>query len=229
MLPSYLCGGVKGRSIADSVAMHLEARTLVTIDIKAFFPKIDNLQVFRVWHDLLKFSPKISGMLTRLTTFERHLPQGAPTSTLLANLVLHNIDEPVREACGRSAINYSTWIDDLAFSGNNPQHIIPTVTKALSLAGLGVSHKKLRIMGPGDRKVLLGIVLNRSPNVRREYLSDVRSGIHKLRTNCVRSSGSQRYVASLEGKIHHIANVAPLKSTRLAVDLQNALPSKLTR
>jgi RNA-directed DNA polymerase len=223
VLPTYLCGGAKGRTIAESVAMHLGEKTLVTADIKSFFPLISNIQVFRVWRDLLKFSPKISGILTRLTTFQRHLPQGAPTSTLLANLVLHNIDEPIREACRKLAINYSTWIDDLAFSGENPQQIIPAVTNALSSAGLGISHKKLHIMGPGDRKILLGIVLNRLPNVRREYLSDVRSGIHKVRTNCVPNADLQAYVASLEGKIRHIAAFAPRRGQRLSAQLQNAV------
>lgn len=223
VLPSYLCGGVKGKTIIDDVMMHLSARTLVTIDIKAFFPSITNVQVFRVWHDLLKFSHQISGILTQLTTFKRHLPQGAPTSSLLANLVVHNIDAPIREACERSEINYSTWIDDLAFSGEYPQQIIPTVVRALSSAGLGISHKKLRVMGPGESKVLLGTVLNRFPNVRREYLSQTRSGIHKLRTDCVSTADFQKYLCSLEGKIRHITRVAPRKGEKLSLELQGAL------
>lgn len=222
LLPSYLCGGVKGKSVLDSVRLHLSARTLVTIDIKAFFPKIDNRQVFRVWRNLLKFSPEIAGILTRLTTFERHLPQGAPTSTLLANLVLHNIDDPIREDCQRSTISYSTWIDDLAFSGDDPQQVIPTVVKALSSVGLGISHRKLRIMGPGERKILMGIVLNDLPNVRREYLSDVRSGIRKLRTGCVLPDELPGYLSSLKGKIRHIATMAPHKSQRLSEDFFGA-------
>jgi len=74
-LPQYICGGVEGKTIIDNVFMHLGASVLVTIDIKNFFRKITNTQVYRVWRDVLGWSPRAAGLLTRLTTFERHLPQ----------------------------------------------------------------------------------------------------------------------------------------------------------
>lgn len=222
VLPTYLCGGIRGKTIIDNVMMHVGARTLVTVDIKDFFPSIDNRRVFQVWREMLGFSERISSILTKLTTLERHLPQGAPTSALLANLVLHNIDAPIRSQCAESAITYSTWIDDLAFSGDSPQQIIQTVTRTLSSVGFGISHRKLRIMGPGDRKLLVGIVLNRFPNIRREYLSQVRSGIHKLRAGLVSKHEMRAYVDSLEGKICHIGTLAPVKGQRLLADLVSA-------
>src|SRR5579862_1194435 len=91
-LPSYLCGGVKGRSLLDNVFIHLDSKVLVTIDIKSYFPSITNIQVYDVWRHRLKCSHRISEILTKVTTFERHLPQGASTSTTLANLVLNSLD-----------------------------------------------------------------------------------------------------------------------------------------
>lgn len=217
--PPYLRGGIMGSTIIDNVMMHVGARTLVTLDIKAFFPSIDNRQVFRVWREMLGFSGRVSNVLTKLTTFERRLPQGAPTSALLANLVLHSMDGPIRAHCEKSGITYSTWIDDLAFSGDRPQQIIQTVTQTLSAAGFGISHRKLRIMGPGDRKLLVGIVLNQFPNIRCEYIAQVRSGIHKLRAGLIPKNNLRAYIDSLEGKIRHVATLAPTKSQRLLVDL----------
>jgi len=78
-------------------------------------------------------------------------------------------------------------------------------------------------MGPGDRKVLIGTVLNRFPNVRREYLSQVRSGICKLRTGCVAEAELRAYICSLEGKIRYIAALAPHKSQKLSAELQKAV------
>lgn len=221
-LPTYLRGGIRGNTIIDNVRMHAGARTLVTLDIKEFFPSINNRQVFRVWREMLGFSARISSILTKLTTFERRLPQGAPTSALLANLVLHSIDGPIREHCEKSAITYSTWIDDLAFSGDSPQEIIRTVTQTLSSAGFGISHRKLKIMGPGDRKLLVGLVLNRFPNIRRQYVGQVRSGIHKLRTGIVSPSDLLPYNDSLDGKIRHIGALAPTKGQKLLLDLASA-------
>jgi RNA-directed DNA polymerase len=223
-LPSYLCGGVRGKSVIDNVNMHLGSRCLVTIDIKSFFPSIDNHQVFKVWRNLLNCSDRISRLLTRLTTFERHLPQGAPTSTLLANLVLHTADGPIRDECKRLVVRYSSWVDDLAFSGDNPQQVIQTAASTLRAAGFAISHKKLKIMGPGTRKCLNGTMLTRFPSVHPERLGWIRSGIHKLRTGHVPAEETASYVRSLKGKIQQVLTLAPRKGIKLLQALENASP-----
>ena len=83
VFPHYLCGGVPGKTVLDNVFIHLNAPFLVTLDIKKFFRRITTFQVFRVWNEVLNCTPRISKLLTQVTTFERHLPQGAPTGTLL--------------------------------------------------------------------------------------------------------------------------------------------------
>jgi len=135
----------------DNVTIHLGASVLVTVDIKNFFPSIHNRMVYRVWSELLGCSPEISSLLTRLTTREHHLPQGSSTSTTLANLALFMIDGPIRAACDARSVHYSTWVDDLAFSGANARDVLPTVIQTLKDSGLAVARSKLRIMGPGTR------------------------------------------------------------------------------
>ncbi len=77
-------------------------------------------------------------------------------------------------------------------------------------------------MGPGDRKLLLGTVLNRFPSIRREYVAQVRSGIHKLRMGLVSGNSLRPYIDSLEGKISHIATLSPTKGQKLLLDLTSA-------
>jgi hypothetical protein len=158
-------------------------------------------------------------VLTQLTTFERHLPQGAPTSTLLANLVLHSCDGPIRFECERLGIRYSTWVDDLAFSSDDPRPVIPLVVEALRRAGFRIPHKKLEIIGPGARKILNGVLLGRELSVPPDRLARIRSGIHKLRQGKVSTENLGRYTQSLLGSIAHVASIVPRKAQKLRAEL----------
>lgn len=221
-LPSHICGGIRGKKVLDNVALHKNSRVLVKIDIKRFFPSITNKHVYAVWSELLNCSPEISGLLTRLTTFERHLPQGAPTSTMLANLVLYSCDGAIRDECTRWNIQYSSWIDDLAFSSNDPRPVIKVVVRVLRQHGFRVSRKKLEIASPSVRRVLNGVVLGRGLGVPPERLSRIRSGIHKLAEGHVPAMQIERYVRSLRGSIAQIKPISAKKAERLSRNLEAA-------
>jgi RNA-directed DNA polymerase len=217
-LPDHMCGGVKGKSVLDNVGLHSDARVLIKMDIARFFPSITNVHVYRVWAGLLRCSPEISGLLTQLTTFERHLPQGGPSSTLLANLVLYSADGPIRAECARVGIRYSWWIDDhLAFSSHDPRPIVPLVVATLCKSGFRISRKKLEIIGPRERKILNGVVLGRRVSVPSERFSRVRSGTHKLREEKVPAAEVDRYVEGLRGSVAQISTVDRARARRLAV------------
>ena len=215
LLPEYLCGGVKGRTLLHNVMIHPGAKVLVSMDIKSFFPSITNMHVYTVWRNLLNCSPRIAGILTKLTTFERHLPQGAPTSTTLANLVLYSVDAPIRTECNRRNVRYSTWVDDLAFSGDSAREVINLAAGALRSSGFASPHKKQKIMGSGSRKVLNNVLMGRFPTVLRERYSQLRSGIHKLRTRQVSKHEFKAYLRSLEGSISQVGSIDPRKGKKL--------------
>jgi RNA-directed DNA polymerase len=221
--PAYLCAGVKGRSLLDNARIHLSSPVLATLDIRSFFPSVSNIQVYKVWREVLDCSPRIASALTKLTTFERHLPQGAPTSTLLANLVLFSVDRTIREECLRRGVRYSTWVDDLAFSGEDAREVIGVAVKALSGAGFSVSHRKMKVMGAGDRKVLTGLLLGKQPGVLPQRLSNLRSGIHKLRTGKVPLSLQERYVRSPRGSINFVGLISQQKARPLHEELDDCL------
>jgi hypothetical protein len=221
-LPYHICGGITGKSVLDNVAQHKGSKVLLKIDIARFFPSISNKHVYTVWRELLGCSPRISSLLTKLTTFERHLPQGAPSSTMLANLVLYSSDGPIRFECERLKIRYSTWVDDLAFSSENPRSVVNLVVSSLRKNGFRISRKKLEIMGPGSRKILNGVMLGRQLSVPPDRLARIRSGIHKLRQGRIQGVDVARYVQSLRGSIAQIASVNPIKAKALQQELDAA-------
>lgn len=208
-LSGHICGGVKGKTLLDNIAPHLNARVIVTADIKGFFPSITTFQVYEIWSRLLGCSPEIAATLTRLTTFERRLPQGAPTSSTLANLVLFSFDQPIRSFCAKHGITYTTWIDDLIFSGAESRSVINVAVAALREGGFSLPHKKLKIMTAGKRMRVTGVLLGEKPGVIRRYARDTRAGIYRLATGDVEQLKVDRYVRGIRGRIAHVDRLNP--------------------
>jgi RNA-directed DNA polymerase len=180
-------------------------------------PSITNLHVYRLWANvLLGCSPAVASLLTKISTFDRLLPQGAPTSPALANLFIWSIDGEIRDACAQLGLEYSTWIDDLAFSGDRARDVIQVVVVALKRNGLRLSHKKIKIMGGSESKLLTGTRFgSRSLRAPREMCDRARAGIHKLGCGLVPESEMAIYCRKLSALISHIKRLSPQDSVRL--------------
>jgi RNA-directed DNA polymerase len=227
--PPHICGAVQSRSIIDNASLHLGTPLLVTIDIRQCFPSISNKHVYRVWKELLGCSASVAAKLTELTTFQRHLPQGAPTSPLLANLFVWLIDEPIRTLCTELGLAYSTWIDDLAFSGPRAREIIQPAISILAAEKLSVSRNKIHVMGGRAVKLITGARLGadriRSP---KELNSRVRSALHKLALAAVPEEDQEKYIKGLSAQIRHIQQLCPQDTKALETDLL-AVQSNLSK
>lgn len=160
-VPEYICGGVKGRSVLHNVAFHQNAKTLVTLDIKSWFLSITARRIYFVWRRVLNCSRKVARLLTTLTTFNGYLPQGAPTSTTLSNMVLYSIDLAIRKVAKARGVAYSSWVDDLPLSGARARDLIPVVITTLKRAGFKISRSKLKVMGARKQRVVNGVVATR--------------------------------------------------------------------
>lgn len=222
-LPEHLLGGVSGRCIRDNARLHMGARHLVTIDIKNFYPSITPAQVFSVFRKTLNCSREVAYLLTSLTTCRERLPQGAPTSPILANLVLSSFDAQIRFACVEAQVLYSSWVDDLAFSGESVGNVVGIAITTLTKAGFRVAHNKIKRMAPGDRKELNKLVLGRFITVRKEYRTGIRAGIHNLLCGKVRDGELEGYIEGLKGKINYLGLFDNRKAIAASKRLQHAL------
>jgi hypothetical protein len=133
------------------------------------------------------------------------------------------IDAPIRKMCDDLRVAYSTWLDDLAFSGENARHLIQPAIRVLADNGLRVKRSKIRIMGPTAIKILTGTRLGshkvRSP---KEKLSRVRSGIHKLQQGLVEPSDEETFISGLVGQLRFIEQLCPSDVRAYASTLKNA-------
>lgn len=222
-LPEHICGGVRGRSVLYNVAHHQNESTIVTLDIKSCFPSITAHHVYFVWRVVLKCSHKVARLLTRLTTFNGHLPQGAPTSTTLANLVLYSIDAPIRRAAAERGVNYSSWIDDIPLSGSEARNLIPIAVSTLRRGGFRISRSKLKVMGGRNRREVNGVIASATPSLSRIKRDQIRAALHRLRIGDIRVEDRATYIATQKGRIAYLASINRNQARKFEMQLAEIL------
>ncbi len=114
-LPDEIHGGAKKRSNITNAKPHQGNKFQFTTDLKSFFPSITHKRVYDTFISL-GFSNHYSHWLTKLTTWKYKLPQGAPTSTHIANLVFLEADYKLISFCNENGLVYTRYVDDLTFS-----------------------------------------------------------------------------------------------------------------
>ena len=141
-LPDYAYGAVKGRDNVDNANVHKGKKYKFTTDLRNFFPSVSHHQVFKMFR-LYEFSPEVSRILTQLTTYKGRIPQGAPTSSSIANLVFVKTGKNLDFFAKQYHITFTSFIDDLTFSSpfdfkDKTNEILEMVQKD----GFKISHNK---------------------------------------------------------------------------------------
>jgi RNA-directed DNA polymerase len=219
-LPHFLFGAIRGRSIRLHAEQHLAAKLVVKMDIKNYYPSITNDHIFHVWRNILMCSPRIARLLTKLTTYNRHLPQGAPTSPALANILLASIYSPVLAACADRNITATAWVDDLIFSGDHAKQMIEIVRKILSDNGFAPARKKIEILNGRAEKTITGVRLGKDgPRAGKQKLRDIRAGLHNLKRGRFTEGGRAADIRKLQGQITFVRSLCPSDAVPLAAAL----------
>lgn len=110
----------KGGTLSGNAAPHVGKRYLLKLDISDFFGSIRFEQVHSAAFHTRYFSRQVGFLLTTLCCKDGVLPQGAPTSPALSNLVMRNFDTNMARWCQRRGIAYTRYCDDLTFSADHP-------------------------------------------------------------------------------------------------------------
>ncbi len=142
-------GAVKGRSIKDNAKMHLGARFIAKLDIKAFYPSVRYDRVYAFFRGV-GCSPVVARILTLLVTRRHALPLGASTSPFVADQVVRDIDLRISGLARKAGLVYSRYVDDITISGTIPlTRFRNTVLKILRQSGFKAKASKLVMYGPG--------------------------------------------------------------------------------
>ena len=217
----YVTSYLKDKSLVNNALPHLSQKIILKLDIKNFFNSIDFESLYRVLPNEV-FPPSIKVLLLKLCTYEDYLPQGAPTSPYLSNLVLKNFDNYIGQYCEKNNINYSRYCDDLTFSGDfNVSKMITKVKGFLEEMGYNLNLKKTRVLKSYQSQIVTGIVVNKKLNVPRSYSKNIRQEMYYLKKYGKdhikrKNMSSSKYLNSLKGKINYCLSINPNNKEMLA-------------
>jgi len=215
-LPSCVYGGVKNKSILDCAQPHVNQEVVHAMDISDFFGTVNPRMVREVF-ERVHFRQDAAALLTRLTTFDSQLPQGAPTSTPLANLVLLKLDRRLMRLAEIHDFKYTRWVDDLSFSGGHRLLKLRSLLKrVVEDEGFAVSEAKTKTMFRHERQEVLNLTVNRKVNVGGEKTS----AIKKELTESLAAGGSPSN--SVMGRAYWLRSVNSAVGTRLLGKVKKA-------
>ncbi|WP_262273409.1 retron St85 family RNA-directed DNA polymerase [Microvirga yunnanensis] len=163
-----------GKSIKENARFHKSQKTVLTIDIKDFFPSIGAGRVFNVYRSL-GYSSQVASALTDLSCLERQLPQGAPSSPALSNIVCLTLDRRLFGFARKNNLRYTRYADDMTFSGNEiGSDEIDFVYKVISKSGFEPNLQKTRVLRLNQRQIVTGVVVNEKLQAPRELRRKLR-------------------------------------------------------
>lgn len=211
-----------GRSIVDNARQHLGNGHICTFDVRDAFRSTSYHGVLRSLRRALARSglPSLIALpITRLCTLEHSLPQGAPTSNALLDVVLRPVDDELLAAGNSRAARYSRYVDDLTVSsGCAMPWARPAVIRALAVVGLQLNHSKTRVWSPPRRPTITGIVLRDRLVLPVEYIRRVEALITQLKSTT--GPPLPKDLARIRGAIAHLRQLHPQIAKRLQADLE---------
>lgn len=198
-------GFERDSSIVKNAGQHIGASAVLSLDIENFFPSIRIDRVTSVFRQA-GYPPNAASMLGRLCTCDGRLPQGAPSSPKLANLVCRRMDRRLAMLAKGEGLVYTRYADDMAFSGASARalaRIRPLVTHIVHDSGFKLNGRKTRLAGPARALKVTGLILaSGSAGIGRQTLRQHRARLHHLHTGKPGVS-----VASAQGVLDYISGV----------------------
>lgn len=153
-------GFVPEKSILDNAKNHIDQNCVINLDLKDFFPNISSKKVYIMFRQV-GYSVKESILLTKLCTYENKLPQGAPTSPFISNIMCKNLDKRLKGLCLKNGFMYSRYADDLTFSGNkNILFYLNKIKKIIESEGFYINTLKERIRYKNQQQSVTGLIVN---------------------------------------------------------------------
>lgn len=215
-LPNCVHGFVQGKSIVTNAKCHLGAQEIACVDIQDFFPSVNSESVYKIFTEL-GYSKEVSAILVELCTFEGVLPQGAPTSPMLANIALAGFDKYMMEYSKKENIIYSRYADDITISGNKDlSGYVEIIRTTLKQYGFELNESKTHIMKGKQRKIVTGLVVSDTVKIPKRYKRRLRQELYYCNKYGIRSHLAKRGRTSavnfeeyLYGKAYFVKMVEP--------------------
>lgn len=196
-LPKEIFGGRKKFSIKDCAIIHVNQPVIVKLDLADCYPNVSDEQIELMFKKEFKYSKKVALTLTKLCSYQKHLPQGGRHSNSLLNILTTPLSLDLAHYCKKFNFKLSFWVDDIAISGKDVEKYIPTFIYMINKHGFKINPSKIKVLRNNKPQEVVGCGVNKKISVpkakRLTYKTEVWNSIL-----------SESKDGGIEGKIAHI-------------------------
>lgn len=219
-------GFLPGRSILTNAQQHLGKRFVLNIDLKNFFDTIHFGRVKGIFKaPPYNLSEEVAVVLAQICCHSGKLPQGAPTSPIVSNMVCARLDSQLRLLAKEFKCIYTRYADDITFSTKLlafPKDIAYASDEESDMKiilgerlasiirdnGFEVNDRKVRLQHKTQHQEVTGLTVNQFPNVDRDYVRKISSMLHVWEKFGL-ASAEQRYIEKYGKKLEGFKKEAP--------------------
>lgn len=192
-------GFIKNRSCLTNANLHIGKRFVLNIDLENFFDTIHFGRVRGLFMNKpYNYNKELATYLAMLVCENGKLPQGAPTSPVISNIICYTMDKQLNHLAKKNRCVYSRYADDITFSTNSdkfPLEIAEKVGKEIVLSdkligiinggyqtGFKINNRKTRLSKRMMRQEVTGVIVNKKANLSKKYIKEIRAILYTIRT-----------------------------------------------
>lgn len=212
------------RNIRSNSEKHSNRRNVFNVDLKDFFPSINLGRVRGMFMAYpYKLDKDAATVLAQICCFNNELPQGAPTSPMISNMICARMDSELQMLAKKTQCFYTRYADDITFSNHRKPfpsalaEIDPLgqlavgdeLNRIISENGFEVNTNKIRLRTKSERQEVTGLTTNKFPNVRRKNVRQIRAMLHAWR-EFGEEQAAREFFAEYDIKHRNVAEPIPL-------------------
>jgi RNA-directed DNA polymerase len=192
-------GFTAARSIKSNAEQHPKNKWVLNVDISEFFPSINFGRVRGMFMaNPYNCAPQVATVLAKICCVNNQLPQGAPTSPIVSNMICARLDAHMNRLAASTKCKYTRYADDLTistFRSRFPKEIAelkpvsgkikcvpgPKLIRVIRRNGFTISASKIRLSSLSQRQEVTGLVVNEKVNIPRKFVREIRAMLNNLR------------------------------------------------
>jgi hypothetical protein len=205
----------KKKSIMTNAKIHKNKRIVLNLDLSDFFDSFHfgRVQGYFAKNKYFMLSKELSTFIAQIACYNGKLPQGAPTSPIITNLICQVLDNRILYLSRKYRLDYTRYADDLSFSTNDRSFVekqgefLKNVKKIINDSGFSINHSKTHIQYKNNRQVVTGLTVNKKVNVNKTFYKQTRSMAQELYKSGIYFIGKDKDLVSLnklEGRLAFI-------------------------
>ena len=207
-----------GSSTLRNAEPHVGKQVVLKLDILHFFDSIRYSTVKDKAFPEEIYAEPLRILLTMLCYHKDALPQGAPSSPAITNIILYEFDEQIGQWCRDRGVAYTRYCDDMTFSGDfDPTEVVHFIRLELKKIGFLLNEQKTKIQRPGQQQTVTGIAVNEKLSIPADYRRKLRQELYYCRKFGIQEHlqkiglaiPEDTYRMQLVGKVNYVLQVHP--------------------